>query len=102
MKLSEKQIKRGYWYFRPDENFHPNGKLLEEYNGEKLLSLALTKGNETASQIKKREKVYASEIPMKLDTLKVLWVYNINQETFDAICQLQNLESLYVQSNKEA
>ena len=44
MKLTEEQIKKGYWYFNREENFPPKGKLLEEYNGENKLNLICSKG----------------------------------------------------------
>ncbi len=100
MKLTDEQIRKGYWYFNPDENFPPNGKLLDEYNGEERLNLVSTKGNESSSQIKKRENLYSSNIPSKLNSLNILWTHHINQEVFDSICQLEKLESLYIQSNK--
>lgn len=100
MQLTEEQIKKGYWYFNRTDNFPPNGKLLEEYNGEEKLNLICSKGNESYTQTKKRENFYISDIPKTLDKVKVLWVYSIKQETFDVICGLKNLESLYVQSNR--
>ena len=100
MELTEEQIKKGYWYFNREENFPPKGKLLDEYNGEIKLNLICSKGNESYSQMKKRENTYITDIPKKLENVKVLWVYSIKQETFEVICQLKNLESLYVQSNK--
>jgi hypothetical protein len=99
MKLTEQQIQYGYWYYRPKENFPPQGKLLEEYNGEERLALCFTKGNETYGQIKKRESLYKSQIPLKLQKLKILWADQCNQETFNAICQINELESLYINSN---
>lgn len=100
MQLSEEQIKKGYWYFNRNDNFPPNGKLLEEYNGEERLNLICSKGNESYAQIKKRENTYIDDISKTLNDVKVLWVYSIKQETFDVICGLKNLESLYVQSNR--
>jgi len=99
MKLTDQQIQNGYWYYRPKKNFPPKGKLLEEYNGEERLALSFTKGNESYGQIKKREDLYKSEIPTKLKPLKILWADHCNQETFNSICQLDKLESLYIQSN---
>lgn len=100
MQLTEEQIKKGYWYFNRTDNFPPNGKLLEEYNGEDKLNLICSKGDESYTQTKKREDSYINDIPKTLDKVKVLWVYSIKQETFDVICGLKNLESLYVQSNR--
>lgn len=100
MQLTEEQIKKGYWYFNRTNNFPPNGKLLDEYNGEEKLNLICSKGNESYSDINKREKTYIDKIPSELGNVKILWVYSIKQETFNAICKLENLESLYVQSNR--
>ena len=52
MKLNEKDIEKGYWYFRPNENFPPKGKLLAEYNGETLLNLTIAKRDENNGQRK--------------------------------------------------
>ncbi|WP_298344876.1 leucine-rich repeat domain-containing protein [uncultured Algibacter sp.] len=100
MQLTEEQIKKGYWYFNRTDNFPPNGKLLEEYNGEEKLNLICSKGNESYTQTKKRENSYITDIPKTLDNVKVLWVYSIKQETFDVISGLKNLESLCVHSNR--
>ncbi len=100
MKLTDKQIQNGYWYYRPKENFPPKGKFLEEYKGEEWLSLYFTKGNETNGQIKKRNNLNKLEIPTKLKALKILWADHCNQDIFNAICQLDELESLYIQSNR--
>ncbi len=100
MKLTEKQIQKGYWYYNPTENFPPNGKLLEEYDGEENLNLIITKSNETDNEIKKRERTYSSNFPIELKSIKILWVYHINQDIFNAICGLENLTSLYIQSNR--
>ncbi|MFV8357778.1 hypothetical protein ACNQGB_16525 [Flavobacterium sp. XS1P32] len=100
MKLTDEQIRKGYWYYNPDKNFPPNGKLLDEYTGEESLNLFSIKGNESISQIKNRENFYAINIPSKLNSLKILWTSHINQEIFDSICQLEKLESLYIESGK--
>ncbi len=100
MELTENQIKNGYWYYRPNENFPPKAKLLSEYIGEERLSLIVTPGYETDSQLKKRERSYPIEIPEKLRKVKVLWADDINQDTFDAICTIEGLKSLYVQSSR--
>lgn len=99
MKLTDQQIQFGYWRYKPEEDFPPKGKLLEEYNGGERLALCFTKGNETYSQIKKREKNYKSRIPIELKPVKMLWADHCEQEVFNAICQLENLKSLYIQSN---
>ncbi len=64
------------------------------------MNLICTKGNETNTEINKRENSYAESIPARLNSVKVLWANHINQNTFEAICQLKNLESLYIQSNR--
>lgn len=100
MQLTQEQIKKGYWYFNRVDNFPPIEKLLDGYNGEEKLNLICSKGNESNYNINKREKTYVSKIPSELRNVKVLWVYNIKQEIFNAICKLENLESLYLQSNR--
>ena len=49
---------------------------------------------------KKEKALIITDIPKELDKVKILWVYSIKQETFEAICQLKNLESLYIESNR--
>jgi Leucine-rich repeat (LRR) protein len=99
MELSEDILKKGYWYYSPEKLHPPQGILLSEYAEETKVCLYQTKGGETAYQINKREKSYTTEIPEKLQQVKTLWVSHINQNTFDSICELENLEGLYVDSN---
>ncbi len=98
MILTQKQIEKGYWYFRPNENFPPTSRILDDYCGEEVLDLTCTYGNEPYHQINKRERTYAQEIPTKLKPVKFLWANHINQETFNSICQLKSLTSLYINS----
>ena len=100
MKINEEQIAKGFWYYRPNENFPPPDKLLSEYQAAERLSLIISHGNESDSQIRKREKSYSTEIITKLQNVKVLWVNHINQETFDSICLCKQLNSLYISSNR--
>lgn len=100
MSLTEEQIEKGYWYWRPKSDFPPEGKILSEYDGEQSYNLIITPGHEKDSVIKKREKSYPNDIPSMLSSVQILWANRINQEAFDAICSLNNLQSLYVQSNR--
>lgn len=100
MELAEKHIEKGYWYYRPKENFPPPARLLSEYEGEERLSLIISHGNESNSVIRKRERAYPLEIPEHLATVKTLWVNHINQETFDILTQLRGITSLNINSNR--
>ena len=100
LELAEKHIEKGYWYYRPTENFPPPAKLLSEYKGEERLWLIISHGNEADNVIRKRERTYPPEIPERLATVKTLWANHINQETFDAITQLKGITSLNINSNR--
>lgn len=100
MELTDDHIEKGYWYFRPAENFPPPAKLISEYQDEERLWLILSRGNETYGEVKKREKDYPSAILEKLTQTKILWTHQINQETFDAITQLKGVTSLSIDSNR--
>lgn len=62
--------------------------------------LITSHGNEPDNIIKKRERTYPREIPELLSTVKTLWANHINQETFDAITELQGIISLNINSNR--
>ncbi len=100
MELSTNQIENGFWYYRPEENFPPEGKTLDAYKGESSFSFLITSGNESKSQILNRERNYVYEIPITLKKVKILWASYINQEVFDSICKLPKLKALFVQSNR--
>ncbi len=82
------------------EDFPPQAKLLSEYTDEQKFSLIISHGQETDSMMKSRENRYPIEIAEILKDVEILWVDHINQATFDAICGLTNLKSLYIQSNR--
>jgi Leucine-rich repeat (LRR) protein len=96
--MTDKQIKRGFWDYDPDNNHPP--KLIDhpdKYQGEFLLRFGTSKqSDETVQENKKRVELWCSILP-KLKDVKYLWTYGrTNQKVFDAICEMQNLEGLNV------
>lgn len=85
--MARKDYKRSFWYYRPNDNFPPKAiRDLEEYDHTEFLNFWT---NEPRDQ-----KKWAKELPLLTD-VKILWVSsNVNQQMFEAICNMPNLIGL--------
>jgi hypothetical protein len=97
MNLSNRQIKRGFWYFRPLWRFPPeNITRIDEYRGGAKLSIACTQLNVSSNDQKNIVRQWCVRLP-ELSKVKYLWFNSrVNQELFDAACEMPGLEGLYI------
>ncbi len=101
MSLTKDQIKNRFWNSQKIKEVEPQAiTLTEEYAGEKSLSLFITQltyeKDLTKSQKKKLIKEWLDYLP-KLKNVKYLWVKSkIDQEVFESICKMPNLEILKI------
>ena len=105
LKMTKKDIEIGFWRF--NDGFWPNRMRIEDteiYDTERLIVEVSTLNQEVQnlSASKKRElrRVWAETLP-KLDNVKYLMTtHQIDQDFFEAICEMKNLEGLYIKWGK--
>ena len=103
--MTRKDIEIGFWRF--NDGFWSNPMRIEDteiYDTERLIVEVSTLNQEVRnlSASKKRElrRVWAETLP-KLDNVKYLMTtHQIDQEFFEAICEMKNLEGLYIKWGK--
>jgi len=103
--MTKKDIEIGFWRF--NDGFWSSPMRIEDteiYNTERLIVEVSTFNQEVQnlSASKKRElrRVWAETLP-KLDNVKYLMTtHQIDQDFFDAICKMVNLEGLYIKWGK--
>ncbi|WP_053978580.1 leucine-rich repeat domain-containing protein [Mangrovimonas xylaniphaga] len=103
--MTNKDIEIGFWRF--NDGFWPSQMSIEDidiYKTERLVVELSTLNKEIValSATKKRElrRVWSETLP-KLDNVKYLMTtHQIDQSFFDSICQMQNLEGLYIKWGK--
>lgn len=90
--MTQTDIEKGFWYYKPNTNFPPKGiDKIEDYQQTDRLNLYFTD--------KKQIKIWCELLP-KLDHVNFLWVSsNVTQELFDTICQMKNLIGLNIERN---
>lgn len=95
--MTDEQIKKGIWYWDKDNNWPPDSvTYFEKYRPGTKLNLNITQLNLGMSDQKKLFKIWFNELP-KLTSVKYLWFCSrVNQEMFDAACNMENLEGLYI------
>jgi hypothetical protein len=95
--MTEEQIKRGFWYWDMENNWPPESITeLGRYRPTVKLNLAITQLSRNTSDQKKLVKLWCNELP-KLTSVRYLWFCSrVNQEIFDAACEMQGLEGLYI------
>ena len=92
MKLmTQHDIEKGFWYYKPEIKFPPYGiNLFEDYHEDENLNLFLTNKSEV--------KLWSKYLPT-LDKVKFLWISsNVNQEIFESVCQMKNLVGLNIET----
>ena len=95
--MTDEQIKKGFWYWDMDNKWPPNSiSYIENFRPVIKLNLNITQlGLKTGDQ-KKLLQFWCNEMP-KLTTVKYLWLCSrVNQEMFEAACDMDNLEGLYI------
>ena len=95
--LTERDIREGFWYYRPEEQFPPRTiRDPEDYDGGERLALACTQTELPPREQTKLVKRWCEVLPT-LAQLKFLWLHShVTQKLFDAACMAPNLEGLYV------
>ena len=95
--MTDEEIKKGIWYWNMDKNWPPKSiTYLENYRPGPKLNLNITQLNLKAGDQNKLLKLWFNELP-KLTTVKYLWFCSrVNQEMFEAACEMKNLEGLYI------
>ncbi|HOX11159.1 MAG TPA: hypothetical protein PK333_04180 [Candidatus Moranbacteria bacterium] len=97
MTLNEDQIKKGFWYYRPDIDFPPRAiKSPEQYSGQERIDLRCTQLDLDSKKQKNLTASWCAYLPT-LEKIKYLWFDSkVNQMLFDAACQMENLEGLHI------
>ncbi len=95
--MTDEQIKRGFWFAGNGNNWPPDSiTYLDEYQLETNLGLHITQLNVEPNEQKKILKLWCNELP-RLTSVKYLWFHSrVNQEMFEAACDMENLEGLYI------
>ena len=95
--MTEEQIRNGFWFWDRNKNWPPNSiTYLDNYKACKELNLNITQLTIGSSEQKKLVRLWCNELP-RLSTVKYLWFTSrVNQEMFEAACEIQNLEGLYI------
>lgn len=95
--MTDEQIKKGFWYWDMDNKWPPNSiSYIENFRPVTKLNLNITQlGLKTGDQ-KKLLQFWCNEMP-KLKTVRYLWFCSrVNQEMFEAACEMDNLEGLFI------
>lgn len=103
--MTDKDIEIGFWRF--NDGFWPPRMSIEDtdiYKTDRLIVAlsTLTQDIRNLSPVKKRElrRVWSETLP-KLDNVKYLMTtHQVDQSFFDSICDMQNLEGLYIKWGK--
>lgn len=103
--MTKKDIEIGFWRF--NDGFWSNPIRIEDteiYDTQRLIVEVSTLNQEVRnlSASKKRElrRVWTETLP-KLDNVKyIMTTHQIDQEFFEAICEMKNLEGLYIKWGK--
>ena len=91
MKLTEKDIELGFWYFKTRSPVYLNFDD-QRLESEKSLGLGFYDEHNKSGEIKKWNKIIVS-----LEHVEYLWLFHtLNQETFDLITKMKNLKGLYM------
>lgn len=96
-ELTERDIRDGFWYYRPKENSPPRTiRDPEDYDGGSMLSVACTQTELPPREQAKLVKRWCDVLPT-LSKIEFLWLHShVPQKLFDAACQMPQLQGLYV------
>ncbi len=97
MTLTEKQIKKGFWYFDRAHQFPPECiTYLDEYKGGDTLNIACTQLPVPAAEQRSIVKQWCKSLS-SLSNVKFLWFSSrVSQEMFEAASGMSSLEGLYI------
>jgi Leucine-rich repeat (LRR) protein len=95
--MTTEQIIKGVWYWDRPTEWPPEAiTFFENYDSKEKLNLNITQLNTSPGEQKKIVKKWCDELP-KLTTVKYLWFCSrVNQEMFEAACEMKNLKGLYI------
>lgn len=97
MELSKEQIRDGFWYHKPENNFPPESiSYPGDYSGDENLNIVCTQLSISEYQQKKLVKEWTNTLPT-LENVRYLWFRSrVNQSLFEAACSMPSLEGLFI------
>ncbi len=95
--LTDRDIRQGFWYYRPEEGFPPPGiRDPAEYAGTPLGNVVCTETNLPRGERARLVHRWCELLPT-LTGLRFLWFNSrVPQELFEAACRAPNLEGLSI------
>ncbi|WP_242929006.1 hypothetical protein [Pontibacter vulgaris] len=95
--MTEEQFYQTFWHWSPEKNWPPNSTThIKDIKPSDKLNLTITQTSFPASLQKELVSVWCEKLP-QLQEVKYLWFTSrVNQEMFDAACEMQSLEGLYI------
>jgi hypothetical protein len=95
--LTGRDVKDGFWYYRPGESFPPESiRNPEEYAGLPAASIACTQTGLPPQQQAKLVKRWCEVLP-SFTALNFIWFQTqVPQALFDATCSIPNLQGLWI------
>src|ERR1035437_1163840 len=95
--LTDRDIREGFWYHRPDEGFPPRSiQDPEDYDGLQTLNVVCTQTNLPPREQAKLVKRWCEVLPT-FARLEFLWFHSkVPQALFDAACKVPHLQGLWV------
>lgn len=96
-RLTDRDVKEGFWRYRPEEGFPPTSiREPEEYGGLPTLNIVCTQTNLPARDQAKLVRRWCDFLPT-ISGLEFLWFHSqVSQELFDAACSVPNLKGLWI------
>jgi hypothetical protein len=95
--LTDRDVKAGFWYHRPEESFPPKSiRDPEEYDGLPVLNVVCTQTNLPPREQAKLVRRWCDFLPT-ISGLEFLWFHSkVPQELFDAACMVPRLQGLWI------
>jgi len=95
--LTDRDVKEGFWYHRPDEGFPPPSiRAPEEYGGQPMANIVCTQTNLPPKEQAKLVRRWCEILPACAE-LEFLWFRSkLSQELFDAACMVPHLQGLWI------
>jgi hypothetical protein len=86
-----------FWYYRPEEKLPPPSiSFPSEIGSKKELSITYHKPYLSTSEKKKWINEWINAFP-SLENIRIIWLnWRVNQEIFDAICKIPNIEGIWI------
>jgi hypothetical protein len=100
--VTQQQIERGIWYYDQKSPWQPKGIVFpNKYSGDSLLTVNCMLSGEIKSNAEQKKliKDWCNSLP-SLKNVKYIWFSaQLNQELFDSVCEMPNLEGLCIDSS---